>query len=143
MDECTIDDSLQTEVGNVIKQYFEQSGSDVCDRCEVVVSEMATDKKLAHVKISMHWNPFYDYEDKPFLPADSAALQSGVFVRNSLREEYSHKAVLGYAMDVPNDSTARCRIVVKLAKDKMPKETDVKGIAETIANSEAMKAHTR
>jgi len=139
IEEGTIDGTLQAEVCDAIKRYYGKDGGKYADRCEVVVSEMATGNELAHVKTSVNGRPYYVYDDEPFLPADSAALRAGVFVRDTLSSEFYRKEVLGYALDVPEDSTARCRIVVKLAEDEFPKKEDVEGIAKEIAKGKFFK----
>ncbi|MDO4930169.1 MAG: hypothetical protein Q4E59_03440 [Bacteroidales bacterium] len=133
-----IDEPLQKEVCDVLKNHFETFGSEYDDRCEAEITELSTGKVLADVKLGMYGLPHYAYRVEDALPADTAQLKSGETRSDSVQFQYSHKYTLSYVQNLPNDSAAVYRVRIRLATDSCPSKESLTDMVSQIANGEYM-----
>ena len=98
---------------------------------------MATKRVISHVKATVNGNLIYDYSDGPFLPKETAALQSGEIRCDTLAvpESSSSKVMLSHALDIRKDSVVIYRIGIKIAAEKMPETSVATQLANEIAQS--------
>lgn len=97
---------------------------------------MQTDKTIGHVKLAMHGLAIWQFENSNFLPEDTTTVQVNEFLRTDSVDitEYENKNILCYAENIPNDSTAKYKVYVRLALDKTPTEKELKGIVNKVRN---------
>ena len=97
---------------------------------------MQRDKTIGHVGALKDCIPIWQYERSNFLPEDTATVQVNEFLRTDSVDitEYENKNILCYAENIPNDSTAKYKVYVRLALDKTPTEKELKGIVNKVRN---------
>lgn len=129
---------LQSRLCNILIGYFDEFDEGCADRGEILVTDLQEDKTIGHVRLAMHGLPIWQYECSNFLPEDSATVQVNEFLRTDSVDitEYENKNILCYAENIPNDSTAKYKVYVRLALDKIPVEREVKNIADKVRNLE-------
>lgn len=78
---------------------------------------------MSHVKVLGNGSTsYYDYDDKPYITADSVLIPSGEFTTDSI-EYYGHRLyVLHYSCDVKQDSTVLYNIDMKAARLAVPQQ---------------------
>ena len=132
--EPDIQPQLQHEVRNILEDYFTGHGNGYDDKGHITVTELSEGKTIADVRITMDGTPYLSYFGENFLAEDSVWLSSGEFLRNdSVRVRYSVKRSLSYAVNVPDDPSAKYRIYVRLATDSIPADSTLVGLAEKVA----------
>ncbi len=135
-----IDGKLQADVCRTLNDFHNKYDSEYDDCIEVKVTEISTDKVLAHVKAVYYGLPHYDYSCGSFLPKDTVALQSGEWACDtSLLIDNFRKKALSYVWDIQRDGTALYRIYVKMAKDELPEKNMIIDLMEIISESNTLK----
>ena len=127
---------LQSRLCNILTGYFDGFDEGCADRGEILVTDLQADKTIGHVKLAMHGLPIWQYDGSNFLPEDTATVQVNEFLRTDSVDitEYENKNILCYAENIPNDSTAKYKVYVRLALDKTPTEKELKGIVNKVRN---------
>lgn len=133
-----INGELQANVCRALRDITQRYECGYDDRMEVEVTEMATKRVISHVKATVNGNLIYDYSDGPFLPEETAALQSGEIRCDTLAvpESSSSKVMLSHALDIRKDSLVIYRIGIKIAAEKMSETSVATQLANEIAQSE-------
>ena len=132
--EPDIQPQLQHEVRKILEDYFTGHGSGHDDKGHITVTGLSEGKTIADVRITMDGIPYLNYSGENFLAEDSVWLSSGEFLRNdSVRVGYSVKRSLSYAVNVPDDTSARYRIYVRLATDDAPSEAVLRELADSVS----------
>lgn len=133
--------SLQRRVKKIIEGYFAEKGSEYEDRGQVKVTDLRKGKTIADVRVSMYGNPVLNYYPKLYLADDSVEVASGHFFRKDSvwTSDYTVKHTLSYAIHVPDSMTARYRIYVRLATDRIVSDSTVIGIARQVASLKELK----
>ena len=138
--ESDIRPDLQHEVRAILENHFKLKGSEYGDKGQITVTELSDGKTIADVRISMYGNPIVDYNAESFIAADSITVASGEFFRNdSLKVHDDTKHSLSYAQHIPDGSTPRYRIYVRLATDSIPANSTVAELAGEVAALSALK----
>lgn len=127
---------LQSRLCKIITGYFDGFDEGCADRGEILVTDLQKDKTIGHVRVSMHGLAIWQYENSNFLPEDTTTVQVNEFLRTDSVDitEYENKNILCYAENIPNDSTAKYKVYVRLALDKTPTEKELKGIVNKVRN---------
>ena len=117
---------LQSRLCKIITGYFDGFDEGCADRGEILVTDLQKDKTIGHVRVSMHGLAIWQYENSNFLPEDTTTVQVNEFLRTDSVDitEYENKNILCYAENIPNDSTAKYKVYVRLALDKTPTEKE-------------------
>ena len=117
---------LQSRLCKIITGYFDGFDEGCADRGEILVTDLQKDKTIGHVRVSMHGLAIWQYENSNFLPEDTTTVQVNEFLRTDSVDitEYDNKNILCYAENIPNDSTAKYKVYVRLALDKTPTEKE-------------------
>ena len=93
-----------------------------------------TGKVRSWVKSEKNGSVIYDYKTEPYIPTDSVALQSGeVYCDSLVQLEYCQRQVVYYSYNVITDGMPAYNILVKAAREKMPKREEVITLAEKIS----------
>lgn len=111
-------------------------GHDHGDKGEISVTDIASNKTIGHVIISMSGNPIKIYNRQDYLPQDSATIRVNEFARNDSVKlnRYTTKNILRYTENIPNDSIAKYQVYVRLFLDRQPDEEEMKEIANCVSN---------
>ena len=117
---------LQSRLCKIITGYFDGFDEGCADRGEILVTDLQKDKTIGHVRVSMHGLAIWQYENSNFLPEDTTTVQVNEFLRTDSVDitEYENMNILCYAENIPNDSTAKYKVYVRLALDKTPTEKE-------------------
>lgn len=135
---------LQHEIREILENHFELNGSEYDDKGQITVTELIDGKTIADVRISMYGNPCINYNAKHFIPDDSITVSSGEFFHNdSVKVYHGTKHSLSYAQDIPDKTTPRYRIYVRLATDSIPADSTLIGLAEKVAALRELKLPTK
>lgn len=127
---------LQRQLCNILEGFFEMYGHDHGDKGEISVTDIASNKTIGHVIISMSGNPIKIYNRQDYLPQDSATIRVNEFARNDSVKlnRYTTKNILRYTENIPNDSIAKYQVYVRLFLDRQPEEEEMKEIANCVSN---------
>ena len=109
-------------------------GYDYNERMEVKVKAASSPNRLkSHVKVVTNGStPRYDYDDTPYITADSVLIPSEEFATDSI-DYYGNKLyVLHYSYDVKLDSTVLYNIDLKVARKNMPQQEAFVELAKEI-----------
>ena len=117
---------LQSRLCKIITGYFDGFDEGCADRGEILVTDLQKDKTIGHVRVSMHGLAIWQYENSNFLLEDTTTVQVNEFLRTDSVDitEYENMNILCYAENIPNDSTAKYKVYVRLALDKTPTEKE-------------------
>ncbi len=133
--EPEIHPKLQQEIREILENHFKWNGSEYNDKGQIKVTELWSGRTIADVRISMHGNPFINYDNERFLPDDKVNVGSGEFLHNdSVKVAYGNKCSTSYALHIPKDSMSQYRIYVRLATESFPADSTLVEIAEKIAS---------
>lgn len=129
-----INPELQSNLCDIISNYFDESKDEYSNKGEIIVTEVASGKTIGHVRVSMHGNPMWTYENANFLPEDTAEVVVNQFLRTDsvFVNDHEQKNILCYAENIPNDSIAKYKVYVRLSMDKKPKGEDLKSIVKQV-----------
>ena len=142
--ESDICPDLQHEVREILENHFKWNGSEYDDMGQIMVKELIDGKTIADVRISMYGNPIINYNSERFIPDDSVAVASGEFFHNdSVKVYHGTKHSLSYATQIPDDTTPRYRIYVRLATDSITADSTLVGLAEKVAALRELKLPTK
>ena len=142
--ESDICPDLQHEVREILENHFKWNGSEYDDKGQITVTELIDGKTIADVRISMYGNPIINYNSERFIPDDSVAVASGEFFHNdSVKVYHGTKHSLSYATQIPDDTTPRYRIYVRLATDSITADSTLVGLAEKVAALRELKLPTK
>lgn len=135
---------LQHKVRDILENHFKWNGSEYADKGQIMVTELIDGKTIADVRISMYGNPLIYYNAEHFIPDDSITVSSGKFFHNdSVKVYHGTKHSLSYAQDIPDKTTPRYRIYVRLATDSIPADSTLVGLAEKVAALRELKLPTK
>ena len=135
---------MQYKVREIIENHFKWNSSEYDDKGQIMVTELIDGKTIADVRISMYGNPFINYNIERFIPDDSITVASGEFFRNdSVKVYHGTKHSLSYAQTIPDKTTSRYRIYVRLATDSIPADSTLVGLVEKVAALRELKLPTR
>ena len=135
---------LQHEIREILENHFKWNGSEYDDKGQITVTELIDGKTIADVRISMYGNPFINYNTERFIPDDSVTVASGEFFHNdSVKVYHGTKHSLSYAQEIPDKTTPRYRIYVRLATDSIPADSTLLGLAEKVAALRELKLPTK
>lgn len=135
---------LQHEIREILENHFKWNGSEYDDKGQIAVTELIDGKTIADVRISMYGNPFINYNTECFIPDDSISVASGEFFHNdSVKVYHGMKHSLSYATQIPDDTTPRYKIYVRLATDNIPADSTLVGLAEKVAALRELKLPTK
>ena len=131
---------LQHEVREILENHFKWNGSEYDDKGQITVTELIDGKTIADVRISMYGNPSINYNSERFIPDDSITVASGEFFRNdSVKVYHGTKHSLSYTMQIPDNTTPRYKIYVRLATDSIPADSTLVELTEKVAALEELK----
>lgn len=119
-----IDHQLQDSICMLLDKHMISNGYDYNELMEVKVKDVGVPNRLmSHVKVLRNgFTSYYDYDDKPYITADSVLIPSGEFTTDSI-EYYGHRLyVLHYSCDVKQDSTVLYNIDMKAARLAVPQQ---------------------
>lgn len=135
-----INGELQSDVCRALRKIMLSYDCGYDDRMEVKVTEIPTGKTISHVKATVNGGLIYNYSDEPFLPEDTATLQSGEIRCDTLAasESSSSKVMLSHALDIRKDSVGIYHIGIRMAAGKMPEQSMAIQLANEIAQSETL-----
>ena len=95
-------------------------------------------------KASLKRNPIINYNSERFIPDDSVAVASGEFFHNdSVKVYQGTKHSLSYATQIPDDTTPRYKIYVRLATDSIPADSTLIELAGKVAALRELKLPTK
>ena len=144
MNEPDICPDLQHGIREILENHFKWNGGEYDDKGQITVTELIDGKTIADVRISMYGNPFINYNTERFIPDDSITVSSGEFFHNdSVKVYHGTKHSLSYATQIPDDTTPRYRIYVRLATDNIPADSILVGLAEKVAALRELKLPTK
>lgn len=77
---------LQEGICTLLDRHMVGNGYDCNERMEVKVKDAGTsDRLLSHVKVArIGSTPYYNYDDSPYITADSVLIPSGDFATDSI-----------------------------------------------------------
>ena len=120
------------------------NGSEYDDMGQIMVKELIDGKTIADVRISMYGNPIINYNSERFIPDDSVAVASGEFFHNdSVKVYHGTKHSSSYATQIPDDTTPRYKIYVRLATDSIPADSTLIELAGKVAALRELKLPTK
>lgn len=127
-DNSGIEQNLQDKIFPLIGRHMEYFRYNYNDRLEVIVTEYETNTRITHLKSCTKASEvIYDYQEKSYIVPDTATILSGNFKDDSLVviDQWIEKQVRQYSYDVMNDSIPQFNILVKIARDVMPREREL------------------
>lgn len=92
------------------------------DGCEIRITQLASNKTVAWVRMINYGNPITLYEDSKTgaLDDDFEEWELNEFVRDTLNNRLyeDRKQILGYVTNLPNDSLPVFRVGIKMATEE-------------------------
>lgn len=125
---------LQDSICKLVERHLTENDYQYEDRIEAKVTDCTTDKVISWVKTEKNGSFIYDYKDEPYIPTDSVVLQTGEIYCDSLVQlKYCRRQALCYSTDVTKDGKPVYNILIKAAREIMPKREEVTALAEKIS----------
>ena len=129
-----INHELQDSICGLVEQHLNKYHYQYEDRLETKVTDCNTDKVISWVKAEKNGSVIYDYKNEPYIPTDLVVLQSGeVYCDSLVQLKYCQRQAVCYSCDVIKDGMPVFNILVKAAREKMPKREEVIILAEKIS----------
>jgi len=129
-----INHELQDSICGLVEKHLTKYGYQYEDRLEAKVTDCNTNNVISWVKAEKNGPVIYDYKNESYIPTDSVVLQSGeVFCDSLVQLKYCQRQATCYSYDVVKDGMPVCNILVKAAKEKMPKREEVIILADKIS----------
>lgn len=131
------DQQLQDNICQLLSEFCDQNDYGHRDKLEVRVTSKDNAKlPLAHVKMAKYGeDPYYDYQDRPYIMADSLSLCSGEFATDTITRYGNTGHTLHFSYNVTRDSTVLYNIDVKTSRYCVPKK---RGLVELAKEIEAL-----
>ena len=128
-----INHELQDSICGLVEKHLIKYGYQYEDRLETKVKDCNTDKVISWVKAEKNGSVIYDYKNEPYIPTDSVVLLSGeVYCDSLVQLKYCQRQALCYSYDVTKDGKSVYNILIKAARERMPKREEVITLAEKI-----------
>ncbi len=125
---------LQDSICGLVEKHLADNDYQYEDRIEVMVTDYATDKILSWIKAEKNGSVIYDYKDVPYIPTDFVVLQTGeVYCDSLVQLKYCQRQALCYSYDVTKDSKPIYNILIKAARETMPKREEIITLADEIS----------
>lgn len=125
---------LQDCICKLVERHLTENDYQYEDRIEAKVTDCTTDKVISWVKAEKNGSFIYDYKDEPYIPTDSVVLQTGEIYCDSLVQlKYCRRQALCFSTDVTKDGKPVYNILIKAARENMPKREEVTALAEKIS----------
>ena len=135
---------LQHEVREILENHFKWNGSEYDDKGQITITELIDGKTIADVRISMYGNPIINYNSERFIPDDSVAVASGEFFHNdSVKVYHGTKHSSSYATQIPDDTTPRYKIYVRLATDNISADSTLIELVGKVAALRELRLPTK
>lgn len=116
---------LQNSVCRIIDSHFKTFAYEFDERLEVMVKDYATGKIISHVKASTNNTTIYDYNSEPYIKAEPIAVQSEVFLVDTVCINDYVKQTNSYSHDVKRDSVPMYNIFIQAARRELPQKAEL------------------
>lgn len=90
-----------------------------------MVKDYATGKIISHVKASTNNTTIYDYNSEPYIKAEPIAVQSEVFLVDTVCINDYVKQTNSYSHDVKRDSVPMYNIFIQAARRELPQKAEL------------------
>ena len=122
IDDCSINDSLQKDICDIVSEFVGSERIEHQDGCEIRITQLASNKTVAWVRMINYGKPITLYEDSKTgaLDDDFEEWELNEFVRDTLNNRLyeDRKQILGYVTNFPNDSLPVFRVGIKMATEE-------------------------
>ena len=129
-----IDHQLQDSICMLLDKHMISNGYEYNEKIEVKVKDANNFNRLiSHVKVHRNGSTsYYDYEDKPYIVADSVIVSSGECATDSIEYHRDGLYIFNYSNDVKRDSTVLYNIELKTARSTIPQHDALAELAKEI-----------
>lgn len=123
---------LQDSVCDIISRHISCHDYGYQEYVDVAVTECLTGKTVSHVRAKVDRDVYYVYNANSYIPADTVALESGTFVRDTLTMYGDIMHILHYACDISDAQHPVYSIGITASKRTIPEPEELTALADEV-----------